>query len=146
MADFKQATNASFSGSFWYGITESKSDTLTIGSGATAVTLIPTSLSVSPEAELKEIKGPTGVTIAVVCPEQTFTASGSGYIASQNGEVTIPKKGSLITMPESGFKSLPTLDDGYSWRLDSFSVEYANEDVAKVSFTVKSMAVTGELE
>ena len=119
-----------------YGIGSDAEGTVTVG----GIEIIPTSLTATPDGELKEIKGPTGRPISIVCPQQFITISGSGYVAAQDGNVNVSdiQKGASVTITGAALSSL-NLSSAQSshMRLESISVKYANEDVASVDFTIK---------
>ena len=99
--------------------------------------LYPTSLSVSNGGEMKEIKGPIGQVISLIVTEQNYELSGEGYLTSADGNMNFSSinKGDPVTMPTG----LPiTIPDSTTLRLESISGNFANEDVAKVSFTLKT--------
>ena len=99
--------------------------------------LYPTSLSVSNGGEMKEIKGPIGQAISLIVTEQNYTLQGDGYLASADGSMDFSNinKGDPISLP-SGLNI--TIPDTNTLRLEEISGNFANEDVAKVSFTIKT--------
>ena len=113
-----------------YGISENAKKTITIA----GVTIFPTKISVSKEGEIKEYKGPAGTVISLVIPNQFDQLSVEGFLpASQKGAAADIKKGDVC--------ELGGLDIDYdttgSLRLDSWSVNWSNEDVASISCTIK---------
>lgn len=117
-----------------------KQDELAYGIGNGYVTctvggarFIPTALPIQTGGDLKEYKDNTGVTCSLVVPETFQTITISGYlIKGQGGEY--PKKGDKVT----GLPTVQGMQQGMTWRLQDMSVNWANEDVAQVSISVKS--------
>lgn len=103
----------------------------------------PRSLKANPDAELKEIKGPTGQPISIISPSQTFNISGDGYIEMPSGDVAVDmskiEKGASVTVDAAILEmlGLSGSSDNDKFRVDSFDVNFANEDVASVSFSFK---------
>lgn len=109
-----------------------------IGSARTVCTIsgfkfIPTSLPVQSGGDLKEYKDNQGVTCALVVPETFQTISISGYLIKGGGNANL-KKGDEVT----GLPSVDGMKSGVKWRMQDFTVNWANEDVAGISLTVKS--------
>ena len=117
-----------------------KQDELAYGLGASYVTcsiggfkFIPTALPIQTGGDLKEYKDNTGVTCSLVVPETFQTISISGYLIKGAGGNLI-KKGDEVT-------NLPTVQGmatGVKWRVQDFSVNWQNEDVAQLTVSVKS--------
>lgn len=117
-----------------------KNDQLAYGVGSSYTTctvsgfkFIPTSLPIQIGGDLKEYKDNTGVTCSIVIPETFQTISISGYLIKGGGSANI-KKGDEVT-------GLPTVDGmktGVKWRVQDFTVNWQNEDVANISLSVKS--------
>ena len=119
-----------------------KTDELAYGLGTSYATctigafrFIPTSLPIQTGGDLKEYKDNTGVTCSLVVPETFQTISISGFLikAGASGGALI-RKGDEV-------KNLPTvqgMQTGVTWRLQDFSVNWQNEDVAQVTVSVKS--------
>ena len=95
-------------------------------------TFIPTSMQVQEGGDLKEIKDNTGATCSLVVPETFQTIQMSGYLCKGGGSGTI-KKGDEV----SGLPSVEGMRSGLKWRLQDFSTNWQNEDVANISCTVK---------
>lgn len=93
------------------------------------------SASVSDDTEVKEYKNNAGQACTLVVPERRQSVQIDGLM--KKGETdNPPEKGAEVSGVDSlGVNGLLT---GVTWRLDSFSVSWSNEDVAKVSMTVKS--------
>ena len=95
---------------------------------------IPTSLPVQIGGDLKEYKDNTGVTCSIVVPETFQTISIGGYLIKGGQPDANIKKGDEVT-------GLPTVDgmkSGVKWRVQDFTVNWANEEVANISLSVKS--------
>lgn len=119
-----------------YGIGSDADGTVTVG----GIEIIPTSLTASPDGELKEIKGPTGRPISIIVPLQFVTISGSGYVASADGDVNVTsiQKGESVTITGEALSSLNLTETQKTHlRLESISVKYENENAAAVDFTIK---------
>ena len=118
-----------------------KTDELAYGLGTSYTTctiggfrFIPTALPIQTGGDLKEYKDNTGVTCSLVVPETFQTISISGYLIMSGAAGSLIKKGDEV-------KNLPTvqgMQSGVTWRLQDFSVNWQNEDVAQVSVSVKS--------
>ena len=116
-----------------------KSDELAygIGNGKTVCTIggckfIPTTLPVAEGGDIKEYKDNTGVTCSLVIPETFQTISITGLLIKGSG-------GSIAKGDEvSGLPQVPGMRSGMKWRVQDFTTNWANEDVASVSCTVKS--------
>jgi hypothetical protein len=113
-----------------YGISSNDKQQITVA----GVPIFPTRVSISKEGEVKQYKGPAGTVISLVIPEQFDQLSVEGYIpaAAKTAAADI-KKGDVCDI--SG------LDVDYSkegsLRLESWSVNWSNEDVAQVSCTIR---------
>ena len=111
-----------------YGIGE---DTQTVTVGGRSVYL--QSVSLSEEGDVKTYKDNVGQTVALVVPEQYQQLQCDGLLVKKPG-ANPPKKGDEVT-------DLPDMEglnkEGIHFRLESFSVSWSNEDVAKVSMTVR---------
>lgn len=97
--------------------------------------ILAQSAGVSDDTEVKEYKNNAGQTCTLVVPERRQSVTIEGLM--KKGEADDPpQKGSVV----GGVANLGVngLLAGVTWRLDSFSVNWSNEDVAKVSMTVKS--------
>jgi hypothetical protein len=97
-------------------------------------TFIPTALPVQIGGDLKEYKDNTGTTCSIVVPETFQTISVSGLLVKGSGGGVMLKKGDEVT-------NLPQVDGmltNVKWRLQDYTVNWQNEDVANVSCTVKS--------
>ena len=90
--------------------------------------------SVSKEGEIKEYKGPAGTVISLVIPNQFDQLSVEGFLPA-------PQKGAAADIKKGDVCDLSGLDIDYdttgSLRLDSWSVNWSNEDVASISCTIK---------
>lgn len=123
-----------------YGIGGDPKFKVVVGSGSKTFNIFPTSISAQPEAEMKEIKGPTGQTISLIVPVQSWTISGDGYLSMADAEAGID----LSAIQKGDPANLGTLSDVISIpdadtaRVESISVQFANEDVTKLSFTFKT--------
>ena len=105
-----------------YGISDNAKQTISVG----GVTIYPTSVSVSKEGEVKEYRGPAGTGISLVIPE--------GLVPKSSGtNLTSIKKGDVCTITGLSI----SLANGGTYRLESFSIQWSNEDAAKVSATIK---------
>lgn len=93
---------------------------------------IPTSLPVQAGGDIKEYKDNTGRTCSLVIPETFQTISISGYLIKNGADVVI-RKGDEVRdlVAPSGMMS------GVTWRVQDYTVNWQNEDVANVSLTVK---------
>jgi hypothetical protein len=119
-----------------------KTDELAYGLGNGYITcsiggtrFIPTSLPIQTGGDLKEYKDNTGVTCSLVVPETFQTISISGYLiknGSSGGEDI--KKGDEVT----GLPTVQGMKSGVKWRLQDYSTNWSNEDVAQVTVSVKS--------
>lgn len=113
-----------------YGISSDPKQKIKIGS----IYIYPTSVGVSKEGEVKEYRGPAGTIIALVIPEQFDQLSIEGYVPEEyKGGVSELKKGDVCNL--TGL-TVDYSTEG-SLRLEAFSVSWSNEDVAKISCTVK---------
>lgn len=114
-----------------YGISpDSPTKTIDVG----GVSIYPTRITLSKEGEIKPYKGPAGTVISLVVPEQYDQLSVEGYIPeSQRGATASIKKGEVCNINIDGI----SLDEGGTYRLESFSVNWANEDVAQVSCMIR---------
>ena len=99
--------------------------------------LYPTSMSVSNGGEMKEVKGPIGQAISLIVTEQNYTLQGEGYLTSADGSMDFSSinKGDPVTLPSGLNIRIP---DTNTLRLEEISGNFSNEDVAKVSFTIKT--------
>lgn len=96
------------------------------------VHFIPISLPVQAGGDLKEYKDNTGRTCSIVIPETFQTISISGHLIKDGADVVI-RKGDEVRdlVSTSGMMS------GVTWRVQDYTVNWQNEDVASVSLTVK---------
>ena len=97
--------------------------------------ILAQSAGVTDDTEVKEYRNNAGQRCTLVVPERQQSVNIEGLM--KKGEIDDPpEKGSEV----SGVTGLGVngLLAGVTWRLDSFSVNWSNEDVAKVSMTVKS--------
>lgn len=111
-----------------YGINETQTETKIAGAS-----VFVQSISISSEGESKTYKDNTGTTCALVIPEQYQVLSIEG-IMLKGSSVTAPKKGDKV-------ENLPVVDgmiDAVAWRVESCSINWSNEDVTKVSLSVRS--------
>ena len=113
-----------------YGISSEAKKTITIA----GVHIFPTRISVSKEGEVKQYKGPAGTVISLVIPEQFDQLSIEGYLP-------IAQKDAAANIKKGDECDLSGLDVDYdtagSLRLDTWSVNWSNEDVASVSCTIR---------
>ena len=117
-----------------YGIGTDAKGTLTVGS----TVILPTSLSANVDGEVKEYKGPTGQVITLIVPRQFVTISGDGWIVGANAALSAVKKGEGVTITGGALDALGLSEEALGkLRLETISAQFANEDVAKVSFTIK---------
>lgn len=114
---------------FKYGTADNNEDSIKIA----GFSFWPTNITYGVEGEMKEIKGTQGAPVALVIAEQHTTAQMSGYMTNEG---TMIASGEEITMPDGTPKVQG--DQGTKWRVNSFSVEYSNEDVAKVSIGART--------
>ena len=116
---------------FAYGINENDPKATISVSG---VTIYPTSVSVSKEGEVKQYRGAAGTVIGLVVPDQFDQLSVEGYLpADQRSAAADIKKGDVCQIDGLDVD----IDKNGSMRLDSWSVSWSNEDVARVSCTIK---------
>lgn len=111
-----------------YGINEVQTETKIAGA-----TVFIQSIGISSEGESKTYKDNTGTTCALVIPEQYQVLNIEG-IMLKGESAEPPKKGDEV-------KSLPVVQGMLSdvkWRVESCSVNWSNEDVTKVSLSVRS--------
>lgn len=112
-----------------------------IGTSATQISVAgykfyATSMSVQAAGDMKEYKDNIGKTCGIVITEATQTIQMTGYLfAGGTGDAV--KKGDTVT-------NLPltegTMTAGQNWRVQDFSVNWQNEDVANVNITIKRYA------
>lgn len=113
-----------------YGISSEPKQQITVA----GISIFPTRVSVAKDGEVKEYKGPAGTVISIVIPQQFDTLSVEGYLpAAQKSAASDVKKGDVCDI--SGL-DIDYSSDG-SLRLESWSVNWSNEDVAQVSCTIK---------
>lgn len=93
------------------------------------------SASVSDDTEMKEYKGNDGRVCALVIPQVRQTITIEGLMLKDSASADLPEKGSEVKIPTGMVTGILS---GVKWRLDSISVNWSNEDVTKVSLTVKS--------
>ena len=96
--------------------------------------IILQSANVASEGESKAYKDNAGQTTSLVIPERYQTIQCEGLLLKDGASGEMPKKGDeadVTPMPDGAI-------DGVKWRVESFSVAWANEDVAKVSFQLRS--------
>lgn len=95
---------------------------------------IPTALPIQLGGDLKEYKNNKGLTCSLVVPETFQTITISGYLIKGSGGSDLKKGDEVTGLPSvQGMKS-----GGVKWRVQDFSVNWQNEDVAQVSVSVKS--------
>ena len=118
-----------------------KTNELAYGIGTSPVTctiggqqFIPTSIPVQAGGDLKEYKDNTGVTCSIVIPEAFQTISISGLLIKAGSGAQVIKKGDAV----SNLPSVQGMLTGVTWRVQDFSVNWQNEDVASISCTVKA--------
>ena len=118
-----------------------KDKELAYGIGTSPVTctiggqqFIPTSIPVQAGGDLKEYKDNTGVTCSIVIPEAFQTISISGLLIKASSGTQVIKKGDEV----SNLPSVQGMLTGVKWRVQDFSVNWQNEDVAQISCTVKA--------
>jgi hypothetical protein len=111
-----------------YGIGDGRNPTTVAG-----YKFYATSQSVQAAGDMKEYKDNVGQTVGLIVPEVTQVIQMSGYLF-KNGGSGIVKKGDPVT----GITGVPgVMTDGVQWRVQDFSVQWQNEDVAQVSISVK---------
>jgi len=117
-----------------YGIGNNPTGQFTVG----GISIFPKSLKANPDAEMKEIKGPTGQMISIVVPVQNYVISGDGYVSTASGNVDLSaiKKGESVTVDQQILQMLG-LTGHAKFRVESFDVNFQNEDVASVSYSFK---------
>lgn len=113
-----------------YGITNQAVNTTIAGAK-----IIVQSISISCEGESKTYKDNTGTTCALVIPETYQTLSIEGLMFASE-KPNPPKKGDKV-------EDLPLVagmltETGITWRVESCNINWSNEDVTKVSLTVRS--------
>jgi len=119
-----------------------RADKLAYGLGDSYVTttvagkkFILQTMGIGEEGEMKTYRDNTGVTCSIVVPETYQTLNLSGLlVAGSGGGATTLKKGDEVT----GLPQREGMRSGVHWRVESFSTEWSNEDVSKVSLTVRS--------
>lgn len=93
------------------------------------------SIGISSEGESKTYKDNTGKTCALIIPEQYQVLTVEGIMLQGKSSLTPPKKGDKVT-------DLPVVAgmdaNAGAWRVESCSVNWSNEDVTKVSLSVRS--------
>ena len=111
-----------------YGIGDA-SQTVTVGGRSVYLQ----SVRISEEGDVKTYKDNVGQTVALIVPEQYQQLQCDGLMVKKAGAQP-PKKGDEVS-------DLPSIEglvtQGVHFRLESFSVSWSNEDVAKVSMTVR---------
>ena len=111
-----------------YGISDAQTETKIAGAS-----VFVQSIGISCEGESKTYKDNTGTTCALVIPEIYQTLSIEGLML-KGQSVTPPQKGDEVT-------DLPVVQgmlSGKKWRVESCNINWSNEDVTKVSLTVRS--------
>lgn len=112
-----------------YGINDVQTETKIAGA-----TVFIQSISISSEGESKTYKDNTGTTCALVIPEQYQVLNIEG-IMLKGESAEPPKKGDKVA-------DLPVvqgmMQDVTAWRVETCSVNWSNEDVTKVSLSVRS--------
>ena len=120
-----------------------KTDELAYGLGNSYTTcsiggqrFIPQSLPLQAGGDFKEFKDNTGQTCSIVVPESFQTSSISGMLIKTQAT-------SASSMVRKGDKveNLPTVQgmvSGVTWRVQDFSLNGENENVAMISLSVKS--------
>ena len=113
-----------------YGINEVQTVTKVAGAE-----IFIQSIGIASEGESKTYKDNTGVTCALVIPEQYQVLTVEGIMLQSKAALTPPKKGDVV-------KELPVvpgmLSDTKAWRVESCTINWSNEDVTKVSLSVRS--------
>lgn len=101
-----------------------------------SMSFIPTSLPVQTGGDMKEYKDNVGLTCSIVVPETFQTISITGHLIKPGSGAINIKKGDEV----SGLPSVPGMKSGsgVKWRLQDFTVNWQNEDVANVTVSVKS--------
>lgn len=129
MADNKPIQEAKDGKKLAYGIGENATET-SIGNWKCYLQ----NCTVQEEGDVKTYKDNIGQTCAMVIPETWQTLQCDGLIfAGASG--SMPKKGEAVdNLPD--IKGMRTKGNG-KWRLESISVQWANEDVAKVSMSIR---------
>ena len=95
------------------------------------------SVSISEEGDVKTYKDNIGQTVALIIPEQYQQLQCDGLLV-KNAGAEPPRKGDEVKdLDKLGIEGLKT-GGNIKFRLESFSVSWSNEDVAKVSMTVRS--------
>lgn len=111
-----------------YGIGEAQTVTQIAGAK-----VFVQSIGISSEGDSKTYKDNTGKTCSLVIPEHYQVLSVEG-IMLQGEKAASPKKGDKVD-------NLPVVDGmltGKTWRVESCSIQWSNEDVTKVSISVRS--------
>lgn len=103
----------------------------TITAGGASIIL--QSAQVGSEGESKTYKDNTGVTAALVIPETYQTLQCEGLLV-KGQSVSIPKKGDAVSSLPAGLG----LTTSGTWRIESFTTSWSNEDVTKVSFQLRN--------
>lgn len=117
-----------------YGIGTEATGTLTVGDSV----ILPTSLNANVDGEVKEYKGPTGQVITLIVPRQFVTISGDGWIVGSTAALSAVQKGASVTISGDALSKLGLSQSALGkLRLETLSAQFSNEDVAKVSFTIK---------
>lgn len=97
------------------------------------VQFIPTSMPVQIGGDIKEYKDSTGVVAALVIPETYQTVQITGYLIHGTGSgASDIHKGDEI----EGLPQVDGLADA-TWRVQDFSINWANEEVANVNITAR---------
>lgn len=117
-----------------------KSQELAYGLGSTTVVatigafkFIPTTQPVAEGGDLKEYKDNTGTTCSIVVPETFQTLSVTGLLIKSSGTGRV-RKGDEVT----GLPQVQGMLTGVHWRLQDFTTNWSNEDVANITCSVKS--------
>jgi hypothetical protein len=93
---------------------------------------IPTSIPVQAGGDLKEYKDNTGRTCSIVISEAFQTISISGYLI-KNGANVVIRKGDKV----ENLSNIDGMMKSVTWRVQDYTVNWQNEDVANVSVSVK---------
>lgn len=112
-----------------YGINEAQTVTKVAGAE-----IFIQSISIASEGESKTYKDNTGVTCALVIPEQYQVLTVEGIMLQSKSSITPPKKGDKVT----DLPSVSGMLTAKAWRVESCSINWSNEDVTKVSLSVRS--------
>lgn len=106
----------------------------TITSIGTGTKVYLQSVTVSQEGESKSYKDNVGQTVALVIPEQYQTLQCEGLLIKGQSNSVFPKKGDEVqNIPDTP----GLITSNVTFRLETFSTSWSNEDVTKVSMTIR---------